>query len=522
MKYSSTLAERPYDVIIIGSGVSGLALASLQAKQGRSVLVLEKHYVPGGFTHTYKRGGHEWSTGLHYLGDLHREEHPLRIVFDYVSGNKLKWNALPEEYDRFVFPDKSYSLRAGMENFREEMLKHFPEERKAINEYLKLLPRMTDALGKTAVASLLPSFLRGAVEGPDAHYLQTSTWNVLRSLTSNERLIAVLTGQWGNYGLPPKKSSFGVHGVIAHHYLNGGCFPEGGSSSVARTMISEIESNGGIVAHSADVERVIVKGNEATGVELADGDKIYGKRIVSSAGLTNTWSKLIPRSEYLSHMVPSSGYVSLTIGADIPSEELNHAGGNLWVYNDYDHDRAFDDYYRDPEGKRPPMFYISFPSLKDRTWKSRIGNKTAIDVLGIGNYEWFRQWEGTRAHKRGEDYVQKKKELMKPYLQALTGLFPQLEGNMNFEEISTPLTVRHYVNYQHGEIYGTELSADRYKDLRRAKTPIKNFYLTGQDILINGICGALTSALVTSLAMSPLDTTSQLLPLGVLGRKLRD
>jgi all-trans-retinol 13,14-reductase len=361
--------------------------------------------------------------------------------------------------------------------------------------------------------------MRGAIEGPDAQYLRTSTWNVLRSLTSNEKLIAVLTGQWGNYGLPPKKSSFGVHGVIAHHYLNGACYPEGGSSSVARTMIAEIESHGGKVAHSADVESVIVKGNEAIGVKLVSGDKIYGKKIVSSAGLTNTWSKLIPRPEYLSHMIPSSGYVSLTVGADIPSEELNHAGGNLWVYNDYDHDRAFDDYYRDPEGKRPPMFYVSFPTLKD---PSRHKEKAAIDVLGIGNYQWFLQWEGTRAHKRGEDYVQKKKDLVRPYLQGLISIFPQLEGKIDFEEVSTPLTVRHYVNYQHGEIYGTELSAERYKELRRAKTPIKNFYLTGQDILINGICGALTSSLVTSLAMNPLDTTSQLLPLGVLGRKVGD
>ena len=122
--------------------MSGLTLAALQAKQGKSVLVLEKHYVIGGFTHTYRRGGYEWATGLHYIGDLHRVEHPLRVCFDYISGGNLHWNEFQGEYDRLVFPDRTVSLRAGKENFREEMLKHYPQEKKAIDEYLKLIPRI--------------------------------------------------------------------------------------------------------------------------------------------------------------------------------------------------------------------------------------------------------------------------------------------------------------------------------------------------------------------------------------------
>ena len=53
--YSSELTKTTYDTIIIGSGMGGLTTAAILAKAGKKVLVLEKHYVIGGFTHTFKR-----------------------------------------------------------------------------------------------------------------------------------------------------------------------------------------------------------------------------------------------------------------------------------------------------------------------------------------------------------------------------------------------------------------------------------------------------------------------------------
>ena len=36
----------------------------------------------------------------------------------------------------------------------------------------------------------------------------SAAYEVLSELTDNKELIAVLCGQWGDYGLPPKKISF--------------------------------------------------------------------------------------------------------------------------------------------------------------------------------------------------------------------------------------------------------------------------------------------------------------------------
>jgi len=54
------LLQRSYDTIVIGSGMGGLATAAILAKEGQKVLVLEKHYTPGGFTHDF----------FHYCGGL--------------------------------------------------------------------------------------------------------------------------------------------------------------------------------------------------------------------------------------------------------------------------------------------------------------------------------------------------------------------------------------------------------------------------------------------------------------------
>ena len=59
----------PYDAIVIGSGMGGLTAAAMLARHGgKKVLVLERHYTAGGFTHVFRRPGYEWDVGVHYIG----------------------------------------------------------------------------------------------------------------------------------------------------------------------------------------------------------------------------------------------------------------------------------------------------------------------------------------------------------------------------------------------------------------------------------------------------------------------
>ena len=59
-----------WDTIVIGSGAGGLGAAVALSNLGQKVLVLEQHYLPGGWCHTFALEGHKFSPGVHYIGQL--------------------------------------------------------------------------------------------------------------------------------------------------------------------------------------------------------------------------------------------------------------------------------------------------------------------------------------------------------------------------------------------------------------------------------------------------------------------
>tara|TARA_B100000029_G_C17471877_1_gene922270 strand:+ start:371 stop:805 length:435 start_codon:yes stop_codon:yes gene_type:complete len=131
-KYSKDKLSDYYDIIIIGSGISGLTCAAFLGMHGKKVLVLEKHFKIGGWTHTFKRKGYEWDVGIHYIGGVHLKKTMSRRILDKISDNKLKWNKMTPNYDRIIFPDKSYNFIAPKEEFIKQLINYFPEEEKAI------------------------------------------------------------------------------------------------------------------------------------------------------------------------------------------------------------------------------------------------------------------------------------------------------------------------------------------------------------------------------------------------------
>ena len=95
------MSEKNYDIIVIGAGCGGLTAAAFAAKEGKKVLLLERHHVPGGFSSSFVRGRFEFDVSLHELCRFSNEAGlgELRILFDYLGiSNKIQWTSISEAF----------------------------------------------------------------------------------------------------------------------------------------------------------------------------------------------------------------------------------------------------------------------------------------------------------------------------------------------------------------------------------------------------------------------------------------
>lgn len=513
--YKQVVLEDQWDAIVVGSGMGGLTAAALLAQHaGKRVLVLERHYTAGGFTHTFHRPGYEWDVGVHYIGQVQDAGSPVRAAFDHITEGRLSWNPMPDVYDEIRIAGRVYEFRSGLERFRDGLLAWFPRDGKAIERYLAAVLSCAKASGLYFAEKAIPR-LAARVAGPlmRAPFLRwgnRTTAEVLAGITTNRELIGVLTAQWGDYGLPPAQSSFAVHAIIAQHYFDGASYPVGGASQIAASIAPAIERTGGKIVVSAEVDQVVLdKAGHATGVRMADGREFRAPVIVSDAGALNTFGRLLPLetpgcqdiAAEVRAIGHSMSYLSLYAGLDKSAADLGFKGTNIWAYPTPDHDANVARFSADPAAPFPVLF-ISFPSAKDPDFQARHPGHSTVEVVTLAPYRWFSQWENTRWKHRGAGYDEIKQRFTERLCEELEGHVPAARGHIQHAEISTPLSTRHFSNYQAGEAYGLSATPARFR-LRSlsAQTPVRNLYLTGQDVAVLGVTGALFGGVLAASAI---------------------
>jgi all-trans-retinol 13,14-reductase len=515
--YKQTEVDERWDAIVIGSGLGGLATAALLSNMGKRVLVLERHYVIGGFTHTFKRKGWEWDVGVHYVGEVHRDRSVLGQLFQHITGGALEWAPMGEVYDRIIFGETEYPFRTGVTEFKDGLRERFPDaaDGRAIDEYVDTVFAASKA-ARNFYAEKALGGIAGFVAAPFmrraylAHTRKT-TYEVMRRITQNTKLIGVLTGQYGDYGLPPKQSSFAMHASVAKHYFFGGNYPIGGSARFAETIAPKILAGGGQLLVNAGVEEIVVEGGTAVGVKLGDGRVLRAPLIISNTGAHNTYGQLLPAAErarvgfesQLGKIPASAAHLSLYVGLDKSAAELGLPKANYWIYPDeYDHDLNCERYLKD-ESAPLPVAYISFPGAKDPDFERRHPGKSTIEIITIAPWERFAKWDQKPWRNRGDDYDAYKAALSERLLEHLYKFEPQTRGTIAYHELSTPLSTKHFTAYAHGEIYGLSHDPERFEaKFLRPRAPIDNLFLTGQDTVTCGIGAALFSGYLTVSAIT--------------------
>jgi all-trans-retinol 13,14-reductase len=246
------------------------------------------------------------------------------------------------------------------------------------------------------------------------------------------------------------------------------------------------------------------------------GDTIRAKMgVVSACGANNTWGKLMPKelvppgvTQLLEKVGTSATIGYLFIGLDVPEGGFNPPlpSWNIWRWptgDDCDLDKMITAFQDDPEGAPIPLF-CGFPSEKDSTYKSRFPGKATAVLLTIGKYEWFEKWEGTKWGKRGAEYEAFKDRLSKRILEeGLYHMWPQTKGHVTYTAFGSPLTYNHFIGSQRGEAYGMSSHEARFAndDWLRPVTPVPGLWMTGQDVAVAGVTGALMAGVLSAMAI---------------------
>lgn len=518
--------DESWDAIIIGSGIGGLSVAaSLSKLEGKRVLVLERHYTAGGFTHTFRRPGYEWDVGIHYIGGVTHPKAMGRRLFDFLTNGALEWADMGEVYDRIILGDRAYDFVKGLENFRAKMHEYFPSDTDAIDRYLDKVvstaKKTAMFFAEKAVPPFVSALFGGAMRRPVLKDATRTTRDVLEEITQNQELIGVLTGQYGDYGLVPAKSSFLMHAMLVTHYFRGAGYPVGGSSRIAATILPVIEASGGEVLTNAEVSEIVMENGRAVGVRMHDGRVLRAPIVVSNAGVLNTFERLLPpdaarevgfATKARDLVGNSIAHLSLYVGLEGTTEELQLEKTNLWIYRDHRHEENFDAFQRDINAPLP-VVYLSFPSAKDPDFDRRFPGHSTIEAITLGPYEPFQRWQETQWKKRGAEYEELKASLSERLLEKIYEHAPATRGKVQIAELSTPLTTENFAAHQGGAIYGLAHGPARFEARwLRPRTPIKGLYLTGADVVSAGLMGAL---------MGGMSCTSAILKGNVLGQVLK-
>ncbi|KAJ1091606.1 hypothetical protein NDU88_004724 [Pleurodeles waltl] len=536
------------DAVVIGSGIGGLGVAAVLAKAGKKVLVLEQHTKAGGCCHTFSDKGYEFDVGIHYIGGM--DNGSVRFIMDQLTEGQLQWAQMDSPFDVVILGDpstsKRYPLHTGRKEYVEGLKKHFPGETNAIDKFMQLVKSASRSVYHVVVLKIIPLPLArfliwtGLVAwlSPFFRLASRTVTQVVNELTENRELRAVFGYIFGTYGLFPKDASFALHSILIEHYIEGAWYPRGGASEIAFSLIPVIDKSGGAVLNKAPVQRILLDSQgKACGVSVhAKGQEpvnIFAPVVISDAGIFNTYEKLLPNEvqslpgirSQLSMVHHGVAGISLFLGIRGTKEELGLTATNYFVFPDKDINELEVRYCsanREDAAGNIPMVFVASPSAKDPTWAERFPGRSTLTVLTFASYEWFEEWKDENVKKRGVDYDGLKNMFADSMIQTVTKLFPNIQDKIDCISTGTPLSNQHYIAASRGEWYGANHGMDRFTvevtAALRAKTPIENLYLTGQDVFLCGFTGALYGGL---LCASSVLGRSIFLDLELLERRIK-
>ena len=487
-----------------------MAAAVALSQAGQKVLVLEQHYLPGGWCHSFDLEGYTFSPGVHYIGDLGPGGR-LRSVYEGlgVADDLVFLELDPEGYDKVSIGDERFHIPKGKERLIEKLSAQYPHEARGIRKFIDLVAavnqellhrmRITGAVSALTLPLRCPNLVR---------YGLRPVKRVIDRFITDPVVKAILTIQGGDHGVPSDRCPLVLHAAVLGHYFEGGYYPKGGARALPKAFLKALRRNGGDIKVRAEVTRILTEGGRAIGVRLADGSEIRARHVVSNADPEMTINRLLGeaapgalrrRADRAAYSISS---LSLFLAAEGDPQELGLDSGNRWHSMTPDTDAI----YRyaasaDPLSAGPvPGAFVTCTTCKDPS-KRKDGVAT-LEAFTFVSWDAFAPYADSDPENRPQGYVNLKHALAERMMERVEEMVPGLSSRIVFREIGTPLTNAFYTAGHRGNLYGLD------KQLRQlgpfafpTSAPVDGLYLCGASTTGHGVAGATYSGLAAARAI---------------------
>lgn len=446
---SSLLEETRWDVIIIGSGIGGLVTATQLAAKGLQVLVLEQYLIPGGSSGYFERNGYRFDVGASMIFGF-GSQGTTNLLTRSLAAVNVSLETIPDPVQiHYHLPDDlNLRVHRDYENFLQELTAYFPHERQGIRQFYDECWRVFNCLNAMELLSLEePRYLaRVFFQHPLAclglvYYLPQNVGDVARRYLRDPALLRFIDMECYCWSVvsAPQTPMINAGMVFSDRHYGGINYPRGGVGQIAQKLADGLGKAGGHIRYRSRVTKILLEGDRAVGVQLADGRCIRAQRIVSNATRWDTFDKLLPQKSlpraeerWRRRYQQSPSFLSLHLGvrADVVPQnaDCHHILLEEW-------DRM--------EASQGTIF-VSIPTLLDPDLAP-----PGHHIIHAFTPSWLQEWQ---ILSRGA-YEQKKAAAARNLIGRLESIFPGLDAGLDYMEVGTPRTHRRFLG-RSGGTYG--------------------------------------------------------------------
>jgi len=292
-----------YDAIVIGAGHNGLITAGYLARAGKKVLVVEARDVVGGAcTSEELIPGATWSSCAfiasllrpEIIADLELERYGLEMY--QTEANEV--SIFPDGSHLFVWKDMDKTLRE-IEKFSKRDAAAFLDFGLRVKKFASILTPflLSPAPSRSQV---LAAFEAAGAEDLFNEMVLLSTKDLLDRYFENEHIKGLFTffgmiSVWGGPSTPGTGYVYGHHSVGEFKGTLGQWgFVKGGMGGITQAMARSAEAHGAEIRLNSPVRQVVVERGQASGVELANGEIISARTVISNADPQRSMLQLLP------------------------------------------------------------------------------------------------------------------------------------------------------------------------------------------------------------------------------------